>query len=282
MDRELIASRAAALDAMMNKNEDGVEFWYARDLMKGMGYTKWENFAKAVQRAKDSCKNAGQAVDSHFRDTTRNVDLGSGATRTISDVKLTRYACYLVAQNGDPRKEEIALMQSYFAIQTRTAELIEQRMWEITRLAGRQALAAEEKALSKLSYERGVDERGFAIIRSRGDQALFGMPTQSMKKRLGVNVNRPLADKLHPINVTAKQLATQMTNYGIEASNLHGTSAITREHEGNNSAIRSTLIKRGIIPENLPAVEDIKKVERRAKRDEKRIEGTGFKPEEDE
>lgn len=230
-----------------------------------------------MQRAKDACANSGQQVEAHFRDTTRNAATVNGGTRVIGDVKLTRYACYLVAQNGDPRKEEVALLQSYFAVQTRTAELLEQRMGEISRLAGREALAVEEKQLSKLSYERGVDERGFGIIRSHGDQALFGRSTQAMKNRLGVPKNRPLADRLHPINVTAKQLATQMTNLNIEQKDLHGTSQIGNEHVGNNRSVRNALVEQGIVPEDLPAQEDIRKIERRVRKDERRVEGTGFK-----
>ena len=175
MDKETIARYAASLDTLLNKDENGVEFWHARELMKYMGYTKWENFAKVIQRAQSACQNAGQPVEAHFRDAKRDVELGSGAIRSIDDVKLTRYACYLVAQNGDPRKEEVALLQSYFAVQTRTAELLEQRMGEILRIAGRHALTAEEKQLSSLAYKRGVGEKDFGVIRSRGDQALFGI-----------------------------------------------------------------------------------------------------------
>lgn len=279
MDKETIARYAASLDTLLNKDENDVEFWHARELMKYMGYTKWENFTKVIQRARSACQNAGQPVEAHFRDTKRDVELGSGAIRSIDDVKLTRYACYLVAQNGDPRKEEVALLQSYFAVQTRTAELLEQRMGEILRIAGRHALTAEEKQLSSLAYKRGVGEKDFGIIRSRGDQALFGMSTTEMKFKLDVPKSRPLADVLHPIAVTAKQLATQMTNYGIQERNLHGTPAIAQEHVDNNKAVRKSLFSRGIAPEDLPAMEDIKKVERRAKRDEKRIEGTGFRDE---
>ena len=279
MDKETITQYTTSLDTLTNKDDNDVEFWHARELMKYMGYTKWENFTKVIQRAKSACENSGQPIDAHFRDTKRDVELGSGAIRSIDDVKLTRYACYLTAQNGDPRKEEVALLQSYFAVQTRPAELLEQRMGEILRIAGRHALTAEEKQLSSLAYQRGVNERDFGMIRSRGDQALFGMSTTDMKLKLEAPKNQPLADRLHPIAVTAKQLATQMTNYGIQERDLHGTPAITREHVDNNKAVRKSLINRGIAPEDLPAMEDIKRVERRAKRDEKRIEGTGFRDE---
>lgn len=279
MDKETITQYTTSLDTLTNKDDNDVEFWHARELMKYMGYTKWENFTKVIQRAKSACENSGQPIDAHFRDTKRDVELGSGAIRSIDDVKLTRYACYLTAQNGDPRKEEVALLQSYFAVQTRTAELLEQRMGEILRIAGRHALTAEEKQLSSLAYQRGVNERDFGMIRSRGNQALFGMSTTDMKLKLEAPKNQPLADRLHPIAVTAKQLATQMTNYGIQERDLHGTPAITREHVDNNKAVRKSLINRGIAPEDLPAMEDIKRVERRAKRDEKRIEGTGFRDE---
>lgn len=279
MDRNDIEQHANTLDSIMHTDDNEVEFWYARDLMEQMRYTEWRNFSKVIEKARVSCSNAGQPIDAHFRDTKRDVELGSGAIRSIDDVKLTRYACYLTAQNGDPRKEEVALLQSYFAVQTRTAELLEQRMGEILRIAGRHALTAEEKQLSSLAYQRGVNERDFGMIRSRGDQALFGMSTTDMKLKLEAPKNQPLADRLHPIAVTAKQLATQMTNYGIQERDLHGTPAITREHVDNNKAVRESLIDRGIAPEDLPAMEDIKRVERRAKRDEKRIEGTGFRDE---
>ena len=181
MDRNDIEQHANTLDSIMHTDDNEVEFWYARDLMEQMRYTEWRNFSKVIEKARVSCSNAGQPIDAHFRDTKRDVELGSGAIRSIDDVKLTRYACYLTAQNGDPRKEEVALLQSYFAVQTRTAELLEQRMGEILRIAGRHALTAEEKQLSSLAYQRGVNERDFGMIRSRGDQALFGMSTTDMK-----------------------------------------------------------------------------------------------------
>lgn len=278
MDKEAIKRYANDLDAIAN-NEDDVEFWYARDVMAYMNYSEWRAFSKAISRARNACENSGIPIEAHFRDVKRNVELGKGATRSIDDVKLTRYACYLIAQNGDPKKEEVALLQSYFAVQTRTAELLEQRMGEIIRLAGRQALTAEEKMLSKNIYERSNRRDGFAIVRSRGDEALSNHSTKDMKQRLGVPERKPLADRLHPINVTAKQLAAQMTNYGIEEQDLHGLGSLVQEHVENNQSVRAALVNRGIKPEDLPAVEDIKNVEKRAKHDEKRIEGTGFKEE---
>ncbi|MCI1254266.1 MAG: DNA damage-inducible protein D [Bifidobacterium tibiigranuli] len=282
VDKEVIGLRAMKLDDLSRVDGEDVEFWFAREIMTYMGYRKWENFSNALDRAQDACQNSGIPVHSHFQKTVREVELGSGAKRSIEDMKLTRYACYLVAQNGDPRKETVALLQSYFALQTRSAELIGRRMEELGRIATRHALSDEEKRLSDLGYERGVDDKGFGVIRSRGDHALFGMSTAEMKLHIGAPRKDPLADRLHPIAVTAKQLATQMTNYGIEGNDLHGTGAISHEHVANNSSVRKALVERGVAPEDLPVVEDIKRVERRAKEDERRIEGTGFGTQHDE
>lgn len=271
-----INCKLSELDCLAHKDEQDVEFWYAREIMPYMGYKKWENFSKILDRAKDACKNSRVSVDAHFQKTDREVELGSSAKRIIDDWKLTRYACYLVAQNGDPRKEQVALLQSYFALQTRNAEVVGQRMAELARIAMRQSLADEEKQLRTLGYQRGVDDEGFRRIHSHGDRALFSMDTKEMKNHLGVPQNQPLADRLNPIAVTAKQLATQMTNYGIEGHDLHGTASIDREHTDNNKSVRQALIKRGIAPEDLPPVEDIKQVKRRKQEDERKLEGRGF------
>ncbi|KAB7786787.1 DNA damage-inducible protein D [Bifidobacterium cebidarum] len=275
MDRTTIERYASELDSHSQKAGD-TEYWYARDIMPYLGYQQWKNFIKVVDKARLACRNSDVPVEAHFRDTSREVPLAKGAIRSIADVKLTRYACYLIAQNGDPKKEEVALLQSYFAVQTRKTEIIEQRMGEISRLAGREALATAEKKLSQNLYERGVDDAGFARIRSKGDTALFGTTTRAMKEKLGQKPNKPLADVLHPVNVAAKQLATEMTNLGVETKDLHGESPITEEHIGNNSRVRGMLIESSIIPEELPAAEDIKKVQRRARTDERRIERRGF------
>jgi DNA-damage-inducible protein D len=252
-----------------SQNKDGVEFWFARDLQILLGYSKWENFQLVIEKAKESCKNSSQTVTDHFPDVRKTIPMPKGATKDIDDYMLTRYACYLIAQNGDPRKDEIAFAQSYFAVQTRKQEIIEKRIELIERLNARKKLTASETELSKLIYERGVDETGFARIRSKGDQALFGgKTTAQMKQRLGVVESRPLADFLPTVTITAKNLATEITNFNVNKNNLDGEAKITSEHIKNNTDVRSLLSKSGIVPENLPPSEDLKKLERQVKKDE--------------
>lgn len=273
MDKKTIYAMKNAFDEIVKIiQEEAVEFWYARDLMAILGYDRWENFHKAIERAIDSCKASEIEPADHFRSVTKMVQIGSGAERAVKDYMLTRYACYLIAQNGDPRKEEIAFAQSYFAVQTRKQELIEERIAYIERTEARGKLRESEKRLSQNIYERGVDDAGFGRIRSRGDQALFGgKSTQEMKKKLGVSDKRPLADFLPTLTIAAKNLATEMTNYNVEEKDLQGESAITSEHVQNNQSVRDTLGSRGIKPEELPPSEDIKKLERRVKSQEKKL-----------
>ncbi|MBO4840525.1 MAG: DNA damage-inducible protein D [Bacteroidaceae bacterium] len=275
MDIQKIQKYKSAFDQIVKeiKDDDGnnVEVWYARELQEVLGYARWENFIGAIGRAIESCKTLGINVDDHFREVTKMVQLGSGSVREVQDFMLTRYACYLIAQNGDPKKEEIAFAQSYFAVQTRKAELIEERLNEIARLSTRDRLRASEKQLSKNIYERGVDDRGFGRIRSKGDQALFGgLSTEQMKQRLGIK-SGALADHLPTLTIAAKNLATEMTNYNVEQKDLYGEQSIAAEHVQNNRSVRSMLGQRGIKPEELPPAEDIKKVERRVAKDEKEI-----------
>ena len=249
---------------------EGIECWSARELQTLLGYTKWENFSKVIDKAKESCENAGEKIEHHFPDVRKVIEAGKGAQHVIDDILLTRYACYLIAQNGDSRKEQIAFAQNYFAIQTRCAEIIEQRILEIERVEARAKLRETEKQLSGVLYERGVDDKGFAIIRSKGDKALFNLDTTRLKRKMGIPQNRPIADFLPTVSIKAKDFAAAMTAENVQIKNLYGVPAIEKEHVDNNLGVRKIMIERGLVPENLPPAEDVQKMERRLKTEEKK------------
>ena len=270
MDTELIHGLTGTFEDHAQKTDSGVEFWLARDLQHLLGYAEWRNFQLVVNKAKSACEVSDHAVDHHFVGVNKMVQLGSGSERPVDDIMLTRYACYLIAQNGDPRKQEIAFAQTYFAVQTRKAELIEQRLLESERVNAREKLKQTEKELSAVIDELTGGGQNFAKIRSKGDEALFGRPTQVMKETWNVPDKRPLADFAPTIILKAKDFAAEITIHNARAHEMRNEPQISSEHVTNNQAVRATLIERGIRPEALPAAEDVKKVERRLVSEQKK------------
>lgn len=263
MEKEIILSLTANFEDFVQRTEDGVEFWLARDLQELLGYSKWSNFVNVIAKAKIACEGSNQNVSDHFADVGKTIEMPKSAVKEIDDIMLTRYACYLIAQNGDSKKQEIAFAQTYFAMQTRKAELIEQQMLESERVQARAKLALTEKELSQVIYEQTGRNDNFALIRSKGDQALFGRTTAQMKERWGIKETKPLADFMPTILLKAKDFASEITIYNAKEKQMHNEREISNEHITNNEAVRQTLLSRGIVPENILPQEDIKKVERK-------------------
>lgn len=256
----------------------GIECWSARELQQIFNYKDWRNFLKVIEKAKTSCEQAGEKIPDHFVDVNKMIHLAKGAQREIEDIALTRYACYLIAQNGDPSKPAVAFAQTYFAVQSRKQEIIEQRLLEVERVSARDKLTKSEKKLAGVLFERGVDNTSFAIIKSKGDQALFGgFTTNDMKQKLGVPASRPLADFLPTLTIKAKDFANELTNHNVVEKDLHGNQPISKEHTDNNLAVRKMLKERGVKPESLPPAEDLKKLSRRIESESKKITGKGKK-----
>jgi DNA-damage-inducible protein D len=271
MKKEVIKSLTKDFETCVNHTKNDIEFWFARDLQYLLGYGKWDNFINVIIKAKIACETAGHDVQNHFADVGKMVKIGSGTEREIKDFMLTRFACYLIAQNGDSKKDQIAFAQNYFAVQTRKAEIIEKRIKDWERLQARQKLTFSEKELSELIFEKTGSDKDFGLIRSKGDAALFGFTTAQMKQKLGIKPNRPLADFLPTITIKAKDFATEITIFNVKDKDIHQGEKIAWEHITNNESVRKLLVERGIHPEQLPPEEDVKKIERRVKSEDKKF-----------
>ncbi len=270
MKKEIVYGLTENFESFVNHTEDNVEFWLARDLQHLLGYGKWNNFKNVIFKAKTACEISGEKISDHFADVGKTIGMPKTAKKEIDDIMLTRYACYLIAQNGDSRKEQVAFAQTYFAVKTRKAEIIEQKLLEYERVQARFKLAETEKELSRVIFEQTGADQNFGLIRSKGDKALFNYTTKQMKEKWNINPKKPLADFMPTILLKAKDFATEITIFNAKDKQMSCEKEISKEHITNNKTVRDTLISRGITPENLPPEEDVKKIERKLNSDKKK------------
>ncbi len=273
MQRERIHELNTTLERRMRRETaTGTEFWLARDLQSIFGYVHWANFERVIHKAMMACEAAGHAVDDHFLRLEKIEDISARRSLKVTDYALTRYACYLVAQSADATKDQVALARNYFASPANEQDTVEGRRADAERIEARRKLSESEKVLSGLIYEHVEDDEGFRRIRTKGDQALFGgVTTRQMKRRLRVPKGRAMADFLPTLTIKAKDFANEITNFDIKRDYLHTEAQITREYIKNNREIRKVLERRKIKPEELPAAEDVKKVERRLSKEDKSL-----------
>ncbi len=264
----------------VSNDDHPMEFWSARDLMPMLGYTKWQKFTEVIERAKAACKLSGQNIDDHVTGAGKMIATGKGATRKIEDFFLTRYAFYLIAQNGDPRKPEIALAQTYFATQTRKQELLEQRDMESKRLDARAKLRETESKIESTVYERGIKYPvEFATFKNKHIEALYGgISASQLKKIRKIPPKRSLADFDSHVELKAKDFALAMTDHNIKEKDIRGKEAMNTEVVKNSRETRQALLNRGIKPEHIKPEEDLKLVESRKNKEAKRIAGKANTP----
>lgn len=275
---ELIKYSEQTFESIKHVNEYGEEYWLARELQPVLEYAQWRRFSDAIERAKLACKNSGFAVEDHFADVGKMVDIGSGAEREIDDVMLSRYACYLIVMNGDPRKEVIAIGQSYFAVKTRQQELIdnyEQMTEDQKRLAIRNEMIAHNKSLAEAAQMAGIaDQREYAIFQNKGYQGLYGgLGAKEIHARKGLKKSQKILDHMGSTELAANLFRATQTDEKLRRENIQGKQAAYDTHYQVGKKVRQTIQELGgTMPEDLPTPEkSVKQIEREVER--KKLKG---------